>query len=306
MISRLLVAASYILFAAQVAPAQGILKGDIRVDGSSTVYLITEAMATTFKKLHPNVNISVGISGTGGGFKKFAAGETDICDASRKIKPGEVDACKKNNIEFVALQVAWDGLAVVVHRDNDWARKMTVDQLKTIWHPDMAAKKWSDVDPSWPSETIVLYGPGPDSGTFDYFTEAINGQEKSTRTDYTASEDDNTLVQGVSRNKYALGYFGLAYYEAHKDKLHTVAIAMKKGDPYVEPTSDTVIKNAYKPLSRPLYLYVKTGSLKRPEVGAFADFYLRRKDVVAAARYVPLSALQLDDQTDVLHRALGR
>src|SRR6185295_7738368 len=136
-----------LFFAAPMASAQATLKGDIRVDGSSTVYLITEAMATTFKKLHPNVNISVGISGTGGGFKKFAAGETDICDASRKIKPGEADACKKNNIEFVSLQVAWDGLAVVVHRDNDWARKMTVDQLKRIWHPDMAAKKWSDVDP---------------------------------------------------------------------------------------------------------------------------------------------------------------
>ncbi len=285
--------------------AQDKLKGEIKIDGSSTVYLITEAMATNFKKLHPEVNITVGISGTGGGFKKFAAGETDISDASRKIKPGEVEGCKKNNIEFSEIQIAWDGLAVVIHKDNNWARKLSVEQLKKIWHPEMAAKKWSDVDPSWPAEPILLYGPGPDSGTFDYFTEAINGKEKLTRTDYTASEDDNTLVQGVSRNKYALGYFGLAYYEAHKDKLNVVAVAAKNGDPFVEPTVETVLSSSYRPLSRPLFIYIKSSSLKRPEVRSFAEFYTRRSDLVAASKYVPLTALQLRAQTAILKKAMA-
>lgn len=284
---------------------QDQLKGNIRVDGSSTVYLITESMATQYKTLHPGVNISVGISGTGGGFKKFAAGETDISDASRKIKPGEIEACKKNNIDFTQLQVAWDGLAVVINKENTWATKMTVDQLKKIWHPESAAKKWSDVDPSWPNEPIILYGAGPDSGTFDYFTEAINGKEKLTRTDYNASEDDNTLVQGVSRNKYALGYFGMAYYDGHKDKLTAVAIAEKNGDPFVTPSIETVLANTYKPLSRPLFIYVKNSSLQRPDVRQFVEFYMRRTDLVAASKYVPLSNLQLRSQNAILKKAIG-
>jgi phosphate transport system substrate-binding protein len=303
--TKLLLAALCVGMAAQAADAQDKLKGDIKIDGSSTVYLITEAMAANFKKLHPDVNISVGISGTGGGFKKFAAGETDISDASRKIKPAEAENCKKNNINYHEIQVAWDGLAVVINKDNNWANKMTVEQLKKIWHPDSAAKKWSDVDPSWPNETIMLYGPGPDSGTFDYFTEAINGKEKATRTDYTASEDDNILVQGVARNKYAMGYFGLAYYEAHKDKLNVVAIAPKNGDAFVTPTVETVLSNTYKPLSRPLFIYIKDSSLKRPEVRDFAEFYMRRGDLVAASRYVPLSALQLRAENGKLKRAIG-
>jgi len=287
------------------ALAQEKLRGDIKIDGSSTVYLITEAMATNFKKLHPDVNISVGIAGTGGGFKKFASGETDISDASRKIKPGEAENCKKNDISYTEIQVAWDGLAVVIHKDNTWANKMTVEQLKKIWHPESAAKKWSDVDPSWPAETIALYGAGPDSGTFDYFTEAINGKEKVTRTDYGASEDDNNTVQGVARNKYAMGFFGLAYYETNKDKLNVVAVAPKAGDDYVTPTNATVLANTYKPLSRPLFIYIKDSSLKRPEVRAFAEFYMRRTDLVAASKYVPLSALQLRAQTAVLKKAIG-
>jgi phosphate transport system substrate-binding protein len=285
--------------------AQEKLKGEIKIDGSSTVYLITEAVATNFKKLNPDVSISVGISGTGGGFKKFASGETDISDASRKIKPAEIENCKKNNIDFHEFQIAWDGLAVVVNKENDWARKMTVDQLKKIWRPDSPAKKWSDIDPAWPAEPIQLYGPGPDSGTFDYFTEAVNGKEKVTRNDYTASEDDNTLVQGVSRNKYALGYFGLAYYEAHKDKLAAVAIAAKEGDPYVTPSAETVLSNTYRPLSRPLFIYVKSSSLKRPDIRAFVEFYLRRTDLISASKYVPLSALQLRAQNAALKKALA-
>jgi phosphate transport system substrate-binding protein len=265
------------------------LKGEIKIDGSSTVYLISEAMVANFTKEHPGVKISVGISGTGGGFKKFANGETDISDASRPIKPAEIMACKNNNIQYVELQVAWDGIAVVIHPDNTWAKKMTVAQLKKIWHPDSAAKKWSDVDPGWPNETIKLFGPGPDSGTFDYFTEAINGTEKLTRKDYEANQNPNVLVQGIEGSKFALGYFGLAYYEENKDKLQLAAIADKAGSPFVLPAKETVLDKSYKPLSRPLFIYVKTSTLKRPEVTEFVRFYLRRGDLVSTARYVEMN-----------------
>jgi len=278
------------------------LKGEIKADGSSTVYLITEAAATQFKKLHPAVNLTVGISGTGGGFKKFAAGETDVSNASRAIKPAEAEACKKNGIAYTELQIAWDGLAVVINKENTWATKLSLEQLKKIWHPDTAAKRWSDVDPSWPSETIVLYGPGADSGTFDYFTEAVNGKEKVTRSDFKDSEDDNVLVTGVERNKYALGYFGLAYYEAHKDKL--TACALKgKGSDYVTASKETVLGRSY-PLSRPLYIYVKNSSLARPEVEEFARFYLRRGDLVSQVKYVPMSPLQQTKERKKLEESI--
>lgn len=279
--------------------------GVIKIDGSSTVYLITESMVTDFKKLHPGIDVSVGIAGTGGGFKKFAAGETDISNASRKVKSAEAEACAKHGISFIELQVAWDGLAVVINKDNDWARQMTVEQLKKIWRPDSPAQNWSDVDPSWPNEPIQLYGPGPDSGTFDYFTGAINGKERLSRKDYTASEDDNSLVTGVARNKYALGYFGLAYYEPHRDKLVAVAVAEKPGGPFVEPSPETVLNNTYKPLSRPLFIYVRNDSLERPEIREFVKFYLRRTDLVEASGYVPLSATQRWAQTQKLQAALG-
>jgi phosphate transport system substrate-binding protein len=281
------------------------IKGDIKIDGSSTVYLITEAVATNFKKLHPGVNISIGISGTGGGFKKFAAGETDLQDASRKVKDAEAENCKKNGVEFTELQIAWDGIAVVVHKENAWAGKLTMEQLKKIWHPDSAAKTWSDLDPTWPKEEIKLYGPGPDSGTFDFFTEAVNGKEKVTRKDYTASEDDNTLVQGVARNKYALGYFGLAYFDAHKDKLTAVNLAAKDGKEgkFVEPTTETVLNRSY-PLSRPLFLYVKQASLARPEVKEFVSYYLRRSDLVSSVKYVPMSALQANKSKRAFEEAV--
>lgn len=284
------------LSAVAVLAQDSKLKGDIRIDGSSTVYLITEAVATQFKKLHPGVNTTVGIAGTGGGFKKFAAGETDISDASRPIKAAEAENCKKAGIAFTELQIAWDGLALIIHPDNTWAKKMTVEQLKKIWHPDTPefknAKKWSDVDSSWPAEPIQLYGAGPDSGTFDYFTEAINGKEKVIRTDYNASEDDNNTIVGIERNKYAIGFLGLAYYESHKDKLGLVAVAPKAGADYVLPSAETVLTKKYTPLSRPLFIYVKNSSLKRPEVQEFVSFYLRRTDLVSSVRYVPMSALQ--------------
>lgn len=265
---------------------------EVKIDGSSTVYLITEKVAAEFKKNHPQVNISVGISGTGGGFKKFANGETDISDASRAIKDSEKEKCKANNIDFLELQVALDGLAVIIHKDNDWAEKMTVEQLKKIWHPNKDgfknAEKWSDVDPKWPDHKIELYGAGTDSGTFDYFTEAINGKEKVCRPDYGASEDDNTTIKGVTGNKYAMGFLGVAYYEAHRDQLKAVAVADKSGDPFMLPTKENVLDGTYKPLSRPLFIYVKKDSLKRPAIQDFCKFYLRRADLVEAVKYVQL------------------
>src|SRR5262249_19521840 len=217
------------------------LRGEIKADGSSTVYLITEAMASQFRRLHPHVNITVGISGTGGGFKKFIAGETDISDASRRIKEAEAKACREHGIEFVELQVAWDGITVIINPQNDWARAMTVEQLRKIWHPDTAAKTWSDVERGWPDEEIKLFGAGPDSGTFDFFTEAVNGKERVSRTDYEASENDNVLAQGVAGNRYALGYFGLAYYEENRDKLRAVAIAAKGSGRFILPSEETVL-----------------------------------------------------------------
>jgi len=281
------------------------LTGEIRIDGSSTVYLISEAMATRFKQLHPKVNITVGISGTGGGFKKFANGETDIQDASRPIRPPEIEACKKNGIRYLELQVAFDGLAVVIHPENTWARKMTVEQLRKIWHPETAAKKWSDVDPTWPNQPIVLFGAGPDSGTFDYFTEVICGKEKVSRSDYQASEDDNNTVRGVAGNKYALGYFGVAYYEENRDKLQVVAIAPRAGEEYVLPTPENVLSGKYRPLGRPLFIYVRLDSLRRPEVREFVRFYLRRGDIVDSSKYIRLPARLQNQQQQKLEKTLA-
>lgn len=283
--------------------AQGKLAGSIKADGSSTVYLISEAMATSFSKLHPDVKISVAFSGTGGGFKKFAAGETDISDASRPIKPAEADNCKANGITFTELQVGWDGLAVVIHPDNTWAKKLTVEQLKKIWH-DNSTKKWSDIDPTWPKEDMKLYGAGSDSGTFDYFTEVINGKEKVIRSDYTPTEDDNVTVNGVVRNKYAMGFFGVAYYEQNKDKMQVVAVMNPKTKEYVVPTQETVLSKKYAPLSRPLFIYIKNSSLKRPEVREFANYYMRNPEIVRSSGYVPLNALQSSKERNKLAEAL--
>ena len=282
----------------------GDLKGEVKVDGSSTVYLITEAVAAAFKKEHPDVRITVGISGTGGGFKKFSAGETDISDASRPIKPAEVEACRKNGIDFIELQVGWDGLSVVINPENTWARQLTVAQLHKIWQPNSKVKRWSDVDPSWPDQPVKLFGPGSDSGTFDFFCEAINGKEKAHRTDYTPSEDDNVVVSGVAGNKYAMGYFGLAYYEENKDKLQLAAIAAKEGGPFVQPSEKTVVNKTYKPLSRPLFVYVKKSSLKRPEIQQFVSFYLRRYDLVTQAKYIKTNTRVRNEQVDKLENAL--
>ncbi len=282
----------------------GELAGDIKIDGSSTVYLITEAMASEFKKQHPYVHINVGISGTGGGFKKFAAGETDINNASRRIKPEEAEKCRQHGIDFLEFQVAWDGLTVVIHPENNWARELTVEQLREIWHEGSTVTKWSDVNPRWPAQEIKLFGAGPDSGTFDYFTEAVNGKEKNSRRDYAASEDDNTTARGIAGSPYTLGYFGLAYYEENKDIVSAVAIAARGSKTFVRPSRETVLNQTYKPLSRPLFIYVKKASLRQPHLQEFLRFYLRRGDLVREARYIELTARDQVGQQERLEKAI--
>lgn len=278
------------------------LAGSVKVDGSSTVFPITEAVAEEFRGLSPDVKVTVGISGTGGGFKKFAAGETDISNASRKIKDPEKEACAKNGIEPIELKVAYDGLAVVVHPKNTWVDSLTVEQLRLIWQPESTVTTWSDVNPDWPAEKIKLYGPGTDSGTFDYFTEAINGKEKVSRPDFTASEDDNVLVGGVESDKNALGYFGYAYYAENKNKLKLVAIDGGKGP--VRPSPETVRDGSYFPLARPLFIYVKKESLGRPEVAAFARFYLEHAEqMVTEVKYVPVKPEEAEQASKSLESA---
>ena len=270
------------------------LSGDIAIDGSSTVYPITEAIAEEFGAVHPSVKVAVGISGTGGGFKKFCNGETDISNASRAIKASEKEACAKNNIEFTEFLVGLDGLTVVVNPKNTFAQCLTVAQLKAIWDADSVVKNWKDVDPSFPDQPLTLYGPGTDSGTFDFFTEIINGEAKRSRADFTASEDDNVLVQGIEGDANALGYFGLAYYIENKDKLRAVQIDGGKG--CVEPNFDTVNQGAYAPLSRPLYIYAKNSALSRPEVFEFARFFIDNAQmIVDEVGYVAVPQARYDE-----------
>jgi phosphate transport system substrate-binding protein len=272
------------------------LAGDILVDGSSTVYPITEAMAEEFQKQHPNVRVTVGISGTGGGFKKFCAGETAISDASRPIKPTEVELCKQNGIEYIELPVAYDGLAVMVNPQNDWVDFMTVEELKKIWEPAAQGQitRWNQIRPEWPDKELHLYGAGVDSGTYDYFTEAIVGKEGSSRGDFQASEDDNVLVQGIASDPLALGFFGLAYYEENQDKLKLVAIDdgnPDNGEGPILPSQETVQNGTYQPLSRPLFIYVSKAAAERPEVQAFVRFYLdpaNARTLVREVGYIPL------------------
>lgn len=248
------------------------LSGRIRVDGSSTVYPITEAMAEEFQKLHNKVEITVGISGTGGGFKKFCNQETDMSDASRPIKAVEEEACKANGVEFIELPVAFDGLSVVVNPKNNWCDYLTVEELRRIWEPGSKINNWKDIRPGFPDKPLKLYGAGTDSGTFDYFTEAICGEEGASRSDYQASEDDNTLVMGVAGDEAALGYFGYAYYEENVDKLKLVAIDGGGGP--VAPSPETINNGSYAPLSRPLFIYVSVAAAARPEVQAFVQYIL--------------------------------
>jgi phosphate transport system substrate-binding protein len=248
------------------------LSGNINGDGSSTVFPITEAVAEEFKKIQPNVNVTVGISGTGGGFKKFCNGETDFSDASRPIKDDEKQACAAKAIEYTEFQIGFDGLSVITNTSNDFVDCLTVAELKAIWSPDSKVNNWKDVRPGFPDKALKLYGPGTDSGTFDYFTEVINGTAKASRSDYAASEDDNVLVQGIEGDNGGLGYFGFAYYEENADKLKLLGV--DSGTGCVEPARDTILDKTYKPLSRPLFVYVKKTALARPEVKEFVRYFL--------------------------------
>ena len=271
-----------------VGTAATELSGTIEIDGSSTVFPVSEAVAEEFHKIHSDVRVNVGVSGTGGGFKRFTSGETDISDASRPIKDNEAATAMDNGIEYYPLRVAMDGLSVMVSPDNDFVECMTIDQLKLIWEPGSTVNKWSDVDPSWPDKEIALYGPDTDSGTFDYFTEEVMGEAQLSRPDYTASADDNVLVQGIAGGKYSLGYFGYSYYQENMDKLKLVAV--DSGSGCVLPTSESIEDGTYSPLSRPLFIYVSKLSMERPEVKAFVEFYLdNAADLAQEVGYIKLS-----------------
>jgi phosphate transport system substrate-binding protein len=287
-----------------VAALSGCSRPTIKADGSSTVLPISEAVAEEFRQEEPSIRVIVGRSGTGGGFKKFGNGEIDICDASRPITKGEQETCRANDIEYVELQIAFDGLSVCVNPANDWCDCLTVEQLKTIWQRGSVVSKWSDLNPAWPDEKIKLYGPGTDSGTFDYFTEAIVGEAGNSRSDYVQNEDDNTLVTGVAGDKFSLGYFGMAYYEENSDKLKVLGIDSGDGN-CVKPTAATVRDNTYRPLSRPLFIYVRKSSLARPEVKSFVAFYLDRVGkVVPETGFVPVSDEVLEANRRVFEEAL--
>jgi phosphate transport system substrate-binding protein len=286
---RALAVAGVALFGAQMAHADVV-----KVDGSSTVYPITEAVAEEFQKAKKNaIKVTVGISGTGGGFKKFCRGEIDIANASRPILKKEMADCKAAGVEYIELPVAFDALTVVMNPKNVFLKELTVEQLKAIWEPAAQGKiaRWNQVNPAWPDAPIKLFGAGSDSGTFDYFTEAIVGKAKSSRGDYTASEDDNVLVQGVSRDVNAIGYFGYAYYAENTGKLKAVPIVEKAGKPAVLPSEESVIKGTYQPLSRPIFIYINPKSLDKPEVREFVEFYMKNASkLTKEVKYVPLPA----------------
>lgn len=263
--------------AAPQAPSADIA-GPVRLDGSSTVFLISEAAAEEFKKIAPKVNVSVGMSGTGGGFKRFCAGEIDITAASRAIKPAEVELARKNGIEFIEVPTAFDGLSIVVNKDNDWVTSLTVADLKRIY-ADGGVKTWSEINPAWPAEPIQIFSPGTDSGTFDYFKEAVIGKDGKVRADISVSEDDNVLVRGVRSNKHAIGFFGIAYLLENEDSLRGVPIDGGKGP--VAPTPATVEDGSYAPLGRPLFYYVNAASAEKPPVKAFVDFLIEQSDELA-------------------------
>jgi len=275
------------------------LPGTIKVDGSSTVFPITEAVAEEFRSAQPKVKVTIGVSGTGGGFKKFSRGETNLSNASRPIKDKEKAACAENNINYLELEVAYDGLAVLVNPENDWVDSFTVEELKKIWEPAAQGKimKWNQIRPEWPDKEIHLFGPGVASGTYDYFTEAIVGKSGSSRGDFTASEDDHVLVQGIAGDKYSLGFFGLAYYAENKDKL--TLIGVHNGETIVKPTLETVSNGTYRPLSRPLFIYVNSTSVKQPEVIEFVNFYIQNAGELSKdVGYIPLPEENYNKQTE--------
>ncbi|HRE12671.1 MAG TPA: PstS family phosphate ABC transporter substrate-binding protein [Usitatibacteraceae bacterium] len=286
--ARSALACAFALGVALPAAAQQIVK----IDGSSTVYPVTEAVAEEFQKSKKNaVKVTVGISGTGGGFKKFCRAETDISNASRPILKKEMEDCRKAGVEYIEMPVAFDALTVVINPQNDFVKQLSVAELKKMWEPAAQGKvkSWKEVNPAFPDVPLKLFGPGSDSGTFDYFTEAVNGKSKASRGDYTASEDDNVLVQGVSRDKGAIGYFGFAYYVENQKKLKAVPIVAKDGAAAVGPSMEAVLKGTYQPLARPIFVYVNAKSLARAEIREFVDFYLTHGAKLAKeVKYVPL------------------
>ena len=278
--------------------AQAALADVVKIDGSSTVYPITEAVAEEFQKAKKNaIKVTVGISGTGGGFKKFCRGETDFSNASRPITAKEMEDCKAAGVEYIEMPVAYDALTVVINPKNAFLKQVTVDELKKMWEPASQSKvmKWSEVNPAWPDAPMKLFGAGADSGTFEYFTEAVVGKPKSSRGDFTASEDDNVLVQGVSRDVNALGYFGYAYYAENMARLKGLPIVNPKTGKAVEPSAANVENGTYVPLSRPIFVYVKKSSLDKPEVREFVDFYMKNAEkLVREVKYVPLPKAAYD------------
>ena len=289
---KVLVPALFVGVVTVATPGHADAQAAIKIDGSSTVFPIAEAVAEEFQiQKRGKVRVTVGVSGTGGGFKKFCRGETDMANASRPISVEEMETCRKAGIKYMEIPVAFDALTVVINPKNNWVKDgvLTIADLKKMWEPSAQGRitQWKQVRAEWPAERLMLFGPGADSGTFDYFTEAVMGKAKSSRGDFTASEDDNTLVQGVENNKSALGYFGFAYYAAHKDKLKAVKIDGGKGP--VAPTVENVINGTYSPLSRPLFIYVRESSASRPEVREFVQFIMTQgADLVSEVGYVPL------------------
>jgi phosphate binding protein len=283
------------------------ITGTVTIDGSSTVAPLSEAAADLYRDVQPEVNVTVATTGTGGGFKKFCAGETDISDASRPIKDEEIEACKAKGIEYTEVVIANDGLSVVTNLENDWAKCLTVAQLKTMWSPESEGKikNWNQIDKSFPDVPLALFGAGTDSGTFDYFTDAINGEEGASRTDYSPSEDDNVTIQGVKGDKGAVGYFGLSYVEENKDAIQ--AVQVDGGDGCVAPTAATVQDGTYKPLGRELYIYVKNAAYKdNPAVRGFVDFYVENEAQVAEdALFIGLTEEQKKKAKEELGSLVG-
>ena len=280
--------------------SSGELSGSIRVDGSSTVFPFAEAAGELFNEENPDVQITVGQSGTGGGFEKFCAGETDISNASRPIKDDEeVPICEENSVTYKEVQVANDGIAVVTNKDLT-VDCMTVDQLKQVWKPKSKVANLKDVEPSLPDSKLTLFGPGTDSGTFDFFTDVINGEEGASREDYEASEDDNQLVTGVAGSEGGFGYFGFSYYEQNTDKLNVVGVG-ESADSCVKPSAETIQDGSYTPLSRPLFMYPSDAALEKPHIKAFMDFVLENQQAIAeAAKIVPLTEEQASESTTAL------
>lgn len=281
------------------------LTGEVRIAGSSTVFPISEAVAEEFSRENPGVQIPVQKTGTGGGFENFfIPGKTDINDASREIKDSEIQDALDNGVKPVEFTVATDAITVVVHPENDWAQEMTQEELRQIWRPNDPAQTWSDVNPEWPDEEIQLYGPTSASGTFDYFTEAIVGEEGASRSDYQGTEQDNTIIQAVARDQYAIGYLGMAYYLENQDRVSAVAI--HNGEQYVTPSIETAKSGEYRPLARPLFIYVNMDSLQRPAVEEFTRFYLEQTDssLISQIGYVPLTADDTQANLEKLQKAI--